>query len=159
MWAIMIISCRDYIYRRSKIKTVVLTAPLQARWRTSAALDKKHFILSCHFRAVCSDTDWRREENRAKKHTVGRGAESSVNIWGWGCWLSISTITNLKKSQHGTKIVSKKKDAWLPWSQRGQVERRPRVFKPSPQSPPLLLQLPHWSWSLHSGRGHRPSFP
>lgn len=27
----------------------------------------------------------------------------------WGCWLSISTITILKKSQHGTKIVSKKR--------------------------------------------------
>lgn len=37
---------------------------------------------------------------------------------------------------------SVKKDALLPWSQRGRVGGRARVFTPSPQSPPLLPQLP-----------------
>lgn len=37
---------------------------------------------------------------------------------------------------------SVKKDALLPWSQRGRVGGRVHVFTPSPQSPPPLLQLP-----------------
>lgn len=37
---------------------------------------------------------------------------------------------------------SVKKDALLPWSQRGRVGGRAHVFTPSPQSPPPLLQLP-----------------
>lgn len=32
-----------------------------------------------------------------REHTVvGRGAERTVDIWGWYCWLSFSTITSLK---------------------------------------------------------------
>lgn len=37
---------------------------------------------------------------------------------------------------------SVKKDALLPWSQKGRVGGRIRVLTPSPQSPPPLLQLP-----------------
>lgn len=73
-----------------------------------------------------------------QKQEVGEG----VRRYGrWGCWLSISTITSLKKIQHGTKS-SVKKDALLPWSQRGRVDGRARAFTPSPRSPLLLLQLP-----------------
>lgn len=51
------------------------------------------------------------------------------------------------KSKKKVSMVQKssvKKDALLPWSQRGRVGGRARVFTPSPQSPPPLLQLPGW---------------
>lgn len=87
--------------------TVEFTAPFRQDEEHLQQPDKNaSFCLSVS--EACSDTEWRREENRAKTYGRWRSWKECERM-GWGCWLSVSTITSLKKIQHGTKIVSKKR--------------------------------------------------
>lgn len=86
------------------------------------------------------DAERRREENRARTYC---SRSRSWKDCGYMRMVLLVVLLYYHKSKKQVSMVQKssvKKDALLPWSPRGRVGGR--VFMPSPQSPPPLLQLP-----------------